>query len=162
MAGNPATGTDRTDIDTSSNPIDAFIVSKLSEQGLVQAPLADRRTLLRRLYLVLHGIVPTAREVERFVNDPRSDDEVWQQAVDRLMAMPAFGERWARHWMDVVRYAETHGPEHPLTSRPCSWTGFCRLATCETKRKANPSWLHLWIATGGSNSGSRYPDACLR
>lgn len=106
--------------DKSSHPVDRFILAKLAEGGLVQAPLADRRTLLRRLHFVLLGTPPTPSEVNRFITDRRTDDEVWQQVVDRLLATPAFGERWARHWMDVVRYAETHGSEHDAVL-PKSW-----------------------------------------
>ena len=96
---------------SSHHPVDRFILAKLEEHGLVAAPAADRRTLIRRLKFVLLGIPPTRDEIDAFLNDPASDDQAWAGLVDRFLASPAFGERWARHWMDVVRYAETHGSE---------------------------------------------------
>jgi hypothetical protein len=89
--------------------IDGFVLSKLREQGLEPSPKAEPRTLLRRLYLVMHGMPPTPAEVEEFVSDTRAD--AWERLVDRVLASPRYGERWARHWMDVVRYADTDGFE---------------------------------------------------
>src|SRR2546426_1443280 len=94
---------------TTRNPIDAFVSARLAEHGLKPAPEADRRLLIRRLCFDLIGTPPTPEEVTAFIRDPRAD--AYEQLVDRLLASPHFGERWARHWLDVVRFAETHGFE---------------------------------------------------
>jgi hypothetical protein len=91
------------------SPIDAFILADLEERGLSPSPEAERRTLIRRLTLDLTGLLPTPEEVEAFATDPRPD--AYERLVDRLLASPAYGERWARHWLDVVRFAESHGYE---------------------------------------------------
>ncbi|AGA31532.1 PSD1 and planctomycete cytochrome C domain-containing protein [Singulisphaera acidiphila] len=88
-------------------PIDAFILSRLEEKGLVPSPEADRRTLIRRLTFDLHGLPPTPQEADDFVGDPRPD--AYERLVDRLLASPRYGERWGRHWLDVVHYGDTHG-----------------------------------------------------
>ena len=90
-------------------PIDAFILARLEKQGLKPNPTADRRTLIRRATFDLTGLPPTPAEVEAFVNDPSPD--AWTKVVDRLLASPRYGERWGRHWLDLVRYAETNGHE---------------------------------------------------
>ncbi|HEY8505970.1 MAG TPA: DUF1553 domain-containing protein [Gemmataceae bacterium] len=89
------------------NPVDAFVRAKLAELGLAPSPEADRRTLIRRLTFDLHGLPPTPGEVAAFVNDPAPD--AYERLVERLLASPAYGERWGRHWLDVVPYADTHG-----------------------------------------------------
>lgn len=89
--------------------IDEFILAKLRENGLSPSPMADRATLARRLYLVVHGMPPTPQEVAEFVADPSPD--AYEQLVDRVLASPRFGERWARHWMDVARHADSNGFE---------------------------------------------------
>ncbi|MDR3404390.1 MAG: PSD1 and planctomycete cytochrome C domain-containing protein [Chthoniobacter sp.] len=91
------------------NAVDHFILAKLEEKGLHPAPPADRRTLIRRVSFDLTGLPPTPEEVDAFVNDP--SPEALAKVVDRLLASPHFGERWARHWLDLVRYAETRGHE---------------------------------------------------
>jgi hypothetical protein len=101
-----------------ANPIDAFVLKKLREQGLSMAPGADRRTLIRRLTFDLHGLPPTPEEVAAFEAD-RSPD-AYAKLVERLLASPRYGERWARHWLDAVHFAETHGTEHDLI-RPNAW-----------------------------------------
>ncbi|MBP3954583.1 PSD1 domain-containing protein [Gemmata sp. G18] len=83
---------------------DFFILKKLDEQKLTPAPLADRRTLVRRIYFDLIGLPPTIEQVEAFVSDTRAD--AYERLVDELLASPRFGEKWARHWFDVARYAE--------------------------------------------------------
>lgn len=88
-------------------PIDAFIWHKLREKELSPSPPADRRTLIRRLYFDLIGLPPTYDEIESFVNDPSPG--AYDSLVDRLLASPRYGERWARHWLDVVHYGDTHG-----------------------------------------------------
>jgi len=90
-----------------SNPIDAFLLARLEAKGLAPAPPADRRTLVRRLTYGLAGLPPTPEEVETFIND--SSPDAYGRLVERLLAAPAFGERWGRHWLDVVRYADTAG-----------------------------------------------------
>jgi mono/diheme cytochrome c family protein len=91
----------------SENPIDAFILAKLRDKGLSPAPPADRRTLIRRATYDLTGLPPTPEEIDAFLKDDSPD--AFAGVVDRLLASPAYGERWGRHWMDVVRYADTAG-----------------------------------------------------
>ena len=88
-------------------PIDRFILARLEQQGLAPAPPADRYTLARRLSLDLIGLPPEPAEVERFVNDMSAD--AYEQYVDRLLAMPEWGEHRGRYWLDVARYGDTHG-----------------------------------------------------
>lgn len=90
-------------------PIDRFILSKLEGSGLAPAKPADRRTLIRRLSYVLTGLPPTAMDVDRFVADKSPD--AYERLIDRTLASPRFGEHWARHWLDLVRYGETRGYE---------------------------------------------------
>jgi cytochrome c553 len=89
--------------------IDAFLLAAMRDKGLTPSGEADRRTLVRRLYLVMHGMPPTPEQTEAFVTDGRPD--AWEQLVKDVLASPRRGERWARHWMDVVRYADTNGFE---------------------------------------------------
>jgi len=91
------------------NEIDAFILARLEAEGLQPSPSADRITLARRLYLDLIGLPPTPEEVDAFVND-RADD-AYERLVDQLLASPHYGERWARRWLDLARYADTNGYE---------------------------------------------------
>jgi hypothetical protein len=98
----------------SQHPVDRFLLAKLEEAGLAPAPPADPRTLIRRLSLVLTGLPPAMDQVEDFVarfDASAKPQAVIHDAVDRLLDSPHFGERWARHWMDVVRFSETHGNE---------------------------------------------------
>ena len=88
-------------------PIDSFIVATLARQGLKPSPEADRRTLIRRLSFDLIGLPPTPEEIEAFVDDPNPN--AYDGLVDRLLASPHHGERWGRHWLDVVHYGDTHG-----------------------------------------------------
>ena len=91
------------------NAIDHFVLSRLEREGLSPSPEADRATLLRRVSLDLIGLPPTIEEVDAFVADTRAD--AYEQAVERLLASPHYGERWARLWLDLARYADTHGFE---------------------------------------------------
>src|SRR5256714_5368966 len=91
----------------SANPIDAFILAKLAEKGLAPSPQADRHTLIRRLYFDVTGLPPSMDAIEQFIHDP--DARAYEKLVDRLLASPRYGERWARHWLDLVHYGETHG-----------------------------------------------------
>ncbi len=89
------------------NPIDAFILRRLANEGLHPSPEADRHTLIRRVTLDLTGLLPTPEEVNRFVQD--SSPQAYEHLVDRLLASPAFGEQRARYWLDYARYADTYG-----------------------------------------------------
>jgi Protein of unknown function (DUF1549)/Protein of unknown function (DUF1553) len=103
------------------NPIDAFILTKLKEKGLTPAAEADPRTLIRRLYFDLIGLPPTPAEVGAFLKKHAAKpDEAYEALVDRLLASPHYGERWARHWMDAVHFAETHGHDQDRV-RPNAW-----------------------------------------
>ncbi len=101
-----------------SNPIDAFILDKLMRVGLRPSPEADRRTLIRRLYFDITGLPPSPEEVEAFASD--KDPQAYERLVDRLLESPRYGERWARHWLDVVHYGETHGYDKDKP-RPNAW-----------------------------------------
>jgi hypothetical protein len=89
--------------------IDTFVLARLESEGLAPSPPADRYTLLRRLYLDLIGLPPTPEEAEAFVGDRAPD--AYERLVDRLLASPQYGERWARRWLDLARYADTNGYE---------------------------------------------------
>ena len=89
------------------HPIDAFLRDKLAAAGLVPSPAADRRTLIRRVSYDLTGLAPEPQAIAAFVADPAPD--AYERLVDRLLASPRYGERWARHWFDVIHYGESHG-----------------------------------------------------
>jgi hypothetical protein len=125
------------DVAWSEHPIDRFVLAKLEEKGLAPAPAAEARALARRLSFTLTGLPPTPDEADAFAADsirnPQSAeaaasgtsggrrlDESIATFTDRLLASPHFGEHFARHWMDVVRYADTHGSEHDLWN-PWAW-----------------------------------------
>ncbi len=91
----------------SRNAIDVFVSARRLQQGFEPAPRLTKRALLRRLYLDLTGLPPEWETGQRFLKDPRPD--AYEQEVERLLGTPQYGERWARHWMDVVRYADTDG-----------------------------------------------------
>ena len=100
------------------NPIDAFLDDRLAREGVAPLPEADRRTLIRRLSVDLHGLPPTPEEVAAFIADAAPD--AWERLVDRLLASPRFGERMARHWFDCIHFADSHGFEHNVF-RPNAW-----------------------------------------
>lgn len=100
------------------NPIDRFILNRLERENLPPSPPADRRTWLRRVSLDLTGLLPTPEQTEAFLND--NSPTAFERVVDRLLLSPRYGERWAQHWLDVVRYADTHGFE-VNTERPNAW-----------------------------------------
>ncbi len=100
------------------NPIDNFIQHRLEKAGLKPSPEADRRTLIRRLTFNLIGLPPIPEEVEDFVND--RDPRSYEKLVDRLLDSPHYGERWARHWLDIVRFGESQGFERNKL-RPSLW-----------------------------------------
>ncbi|MFN3324944.1 MAG: PSD1 and planctomycete cytochrome C domain-containing protein [Bryobacteraceae bacterium] len=100
------------------SPVDRFILSRLEREKIAPSPEAEKRVLLRRLSLDLIGLPPTPDEVAAFVQDPRPD--AYDRAIDRLLASPHFGERWARPWLDRARYADSDGYEKDW-SRPYAW-----------------------------------------
>ncbi len=97
------------DTSWSSNPVDRFVLAKLESSRIKAGPDADRRTLIRRLFFDLVGLPPSIEEVEKFLKD--ESPQAYSELVDGLLASPRFGERWARHWLDLVRYSETLGHE---------------------------------------------------
>lgn len=98
--------------------VDNFIRSKLKDAGLALSVEADRRMLIRRVTFDLHGLPPTPDQVDAFVADP--DPRAYEHLVDRLLASPRYGERWARHWLDVVHYGDSHGYDKDKP-RPNAW-----------------------------------------
>jgi len=101
-----------------ANEIDLFIESRLAQEGLEPGPAADRATLIRRVTFDLTGLPPTPEEIDAFVNDQSPD--AYEKLVDRLLASPRFGEKWGRHWLDLVRYAESYGHEFDINI-PHAW-----------------------------------------
>jgi hypothetical protein len=101
-----------------ANPIDAFILARLEKSGLSPAPPADKRTLARRASFDLTGLPPTLEQLDEFLND--EDPDAWERLVDKLLASPHYGERWARHWLDLVRFAETNSFERD-GPKPNAW-----------------------------------------
>ncbi len=100
------------------NPIDAFVLGKLESKKMRPAPAADRRVLIRRAYYDLIGLPPSPEEVAAFLAD--QDPHAWDKVIDRLLADPRYGEHWARHWLDLARYAESDGFAVD-TERPTAW-----------------------------------------
>jgi mono/diheme cytochrome c family protein len=105
--------------DLVAQPIDAFLLARLEAVGLSFSPPADRATLIRRASIDLLGLPPSAEEVEAFVADP--DPAAFEHLVDRLLASPRYGERWARHWLDVAGYADSAGATQDDPPRPYAW-----------------------------------------
>lgn len=100
------------------NPIDAFLSAKLEAEGLSPAPPADRVALIRRAFYDLTGLPPAPDDVDRFLADKSGD--AYERLIDRLLDSPQYGEKWGRHWLDLVRFAETHGYERDLV-KPFAW-----------------------------------------
>ena len=98
------------------NPIDAFVLAKLEARGLAPAPPATREELIRRVSFDLTGLPPTLAEIDAFLADRAPN--AYEKVVDRYLASPAYGERWARHWLDLARYADTNGFEHDEVRPP--------------------------------------------
>jgi hypothetical protein len=105
-------------ISESANPIDKLILLKLQENSLRFSPEADRRTLIRRLFFDLIGLPPTPEELRDFLVD--SHPQAYEHLVERLLSSPHYGERWARHWLDVVHYGDSHGYDKDQP-RPHAW-----------------------------------------
>ena len=95
--------------DWARTPVDRFVLARLEREDLRPSPEADRFTLVRRVYLDLIGLPPTPEEADAFVND--RDANAYEKLVDSLLASPQYGERWARRWLDLARYADTNGYE---------------------------------------------------
>jgi hypothetical protein len=110
---------DVNDVEWCRTSVDRFILARLEERGLTPMPEADRRVLIRRAAFDLTGLPPTPEEVEAFVHDPAPD--AFDRLVDRLLDSQHYGERWARHWLDLARFAESHGFEHDY-DRPTAYT----------------------------------------
>jgi mono/diheme cytochrome c family protein len=108
----------RTKTQVPTNPIDAFLLAKLEAKGLTPTPRADAVALVRRAYYDLTGLPPTPAQVDQFVADP--SPAAFAKLVDELLASPHYGEKWGRHWLDVVRYAETNGYERD-GPKPNAW-----------------------------------------
>lgn len=94
------------------NPIDSFLLAKLEANRLTPVRAATKQALIRRAYFDLHGLPPSPKEVDEFVSD--SSPQAYEKLIDRLLASPRYGERWGRHWLDVVRYADTGGHENDI------------------------------------------------
>src|SRR6266581_4347634 len=99
-------------------PIDSFILAKLESKGLRPSQAADRATFIRRATYNLHGLPPTPEEIDGFVTDSAPD--AYEKLIDRLLNSPRYGERWGRHWLDVVHYGDTHGYDKDQP-RPDAW-----------------------------------------
>ncbi len=102
----------------SGNPIDAFLNAEIEKRGLTKSPPVDRRTLVRRAYLDLTGLPPSPAEVDEFVSD--SSPDAWKNLVERLLESPHYAERWGRHWLDLVHYADSGGYERDF-DWPTMW-----------------------------------------
>jgi hypothetical protein len=141
------------------NPIDAFLLAKLETAGLEPASPADRIALIRRVTYDLTGLPPTPDEIDAFVDDKRTD--AYEYLVDRLLASPRYGEAWGRHWLDLVRYAETNGYERD-SAKPFAWRYRDYVIRSLNQDKAydrflqeqlagdeiDPDSVDAWIATG--------------
>jgi hypothetical protein len=101
-----------------SNPIDGFLLAQLEAAKLKPNDMADKVALIRRAFYNLTGLPPTPQQIDDFVKD--DSPKAWENVVDRLLDSPQYGERWGRHWLDIVRYAETHGYERD-SSKPHAW-----------------------------------------
>ena len=101
-----------------AHPVDRFLKAEMDERSVEPLPRAGRAALMRRLFVDLTGLAPTPREAREFLDD--TSPGACEALVDRLLASPAYGERWAQHWLDLARYADTDGFEHDLV-RPNAW-----------------------------------------
>ncbi|NDH95066.1 MAG: DUF1549 domain-containing protein, partial [Planctomycetia bacterium] len=114
----PLSRPDVPEVAGNASPIDAFIQQGLAERGLPLPPEADRRTLLRRVTYDLTGLPPSEQDLAEFLAD--SSPTAWERVVDRLLDSPHYGEQWARHWLDLVRYADTNSFERD-GNKPNAW-----------------------------------------
>jgi hypothetical protein len=132
----------------SANPVDRFIRSAQVTAGVAPVEVADKRALVRRVTYDLTGLPPTPDEVEAFVNDPSPN--AYSALIERLLASPAYGEKWGRHWLDVVRYADTPGATATIRSRT-------PIATATTSSDASTT-----TSRSTSSSRNRSPATCCR
>ena len=132
--------------------IDAFIDAKLAEKGLHRSPPADPISLIRRLSFDLTGLPPKPQEVESFTQSAiRNPESAIEHLVSSLLSSPRYGEHWAQHWLDVVRYADTHGFEVNTGVRMPGPIGYViralMAARPTTASSANKSWATRWVRT---------------
>ena len=137
-----------------ANPIDLFVAKRLAKAGLRLAEQAPKRELARRVYFDLTGLPPLPEEVDAFVADERPD--AYEQLVDRLLASPAYGERWARYWLDLAGYADSEGIQHADTLRP--WAYRYRDYVIRALNSDKPYDLFLSEQIAGDELAN-YPDA---
>ena len=126
------------------NPIDAFVLRKLEAVGLSLSPEAGRATLLRRVHFDLTGLPPPPDAVDEFVNDP--DQLAWEKLIERLLASPRYGERWAAHWLDVAGYADSEGGQDDDKIRPHIWRYRDYVVRAFNTDKPYDRFLHEQIA----------------
>jgi hypothetical protein len=136
------------------NDLDRFVLARLDREKLKPAPEADRAVLLRRVSLDLTGLPPTLEEVDAFLADARPD--AYERVVDRLLASPAYGERWARPWLDLARYADTQGYEKDAKRTMWPYRDWViRARTCRSTSSASSNWLAICSPTQPSPSAWR-------
>jgi cytochrome c553 len=134
------------------NPIDSFIAARLAQAGMKMSPEADRRTLIRRLSFDLLGLPPAPEEVASFAND--RDPRAYEKLVDEMLASPRYGERWARHWLDIVHYGDTHGYDKDKP-RPNAWPYRDYVVRALNEDKPYARFVEEQIAGDALYSGSR-------
>jgi hypothetical protein len=137
-------------------PVDAFLLERLEAKGLAPAPAATRQVLIRRATYDLIGLPPAPEEVEAFVNDPASD--AYERLLDRLLASPQYGEKWGRHWLDLVRFAETNGYERD-GDKPNAWRYRDYVIRSFNEDKPFDRFLKEQLA--GDEMEPRTPDALI-
>lgn len=126
------------------NPIDAFIAAHHASQSIIPSAPATRRNLLRRLSVDLLGVLPTPEEYQSFEQD--TAPEWYERAVDRMLASPQYGERWARHWLDWIHFADSHGFEHDVM-RPHAWRYRDYVIQSLNADIPYPEWIRQQLAT---------------
>ena len=155
---------------TPTNPVDAFLTQKLESENLQFSQPADAVSLIRRASIVLTGLAPTPKQISNFAREFKSDpDSAYAKLVDQLLASPHFGERWAQHWLDVIRWAETNGSESNLY-RKNAWIYRDYVIRCFNENKPYDQFLREQIAgdtmgvgeaTGYLVSGPHVPVATV-
>lgn len=140
----------------SRGPIDRFLLSRLQQENLLPAPEADRGVLIRRLSFDLTGLPPSPAEITEFKNDPSPD--AYEQLVDRLLARPQHGEQWARHWLDLVRYAESDGYKQD-DYRPQAWRYRDYVIRSLNQDKPYPLFIREQLA--GDEMETQSPDSVV-
>lgn len=138
------------------NGIDAFVAGRLASHGILPAPEADRRTLLRRLHQDLIGLPPSLEDLEGFLDDTRPDADAWERAVDRLLASPRHGEHWASMWLHLARYSESDGWNQDAY-RPHIWRYRDYVVQAFNADKPYPDFVREQLA--GDEMPERGPDS---